>query len=179
MVLCHKSTNQYDYSFPIVSYSWLNRYPNPYAKHVISVDTLDSSVDEHGKLHITKLIRKSGSIPSWAKPFLSITDSWIVEKAVIDPATQTMETYTRNLDHTGVIRIEEFNNYFFDDKDEKTYVKSSVKFTSAFRQYYGFSIKDKIENWSHSKFTENIKKSRQGLLLVMQNFQTRRLKNNV
>lgn len=179
MVLWYKSNNQFDYNFQIVSYSWLNRYPNPFATHVRSVDTISSEVDSMGNLRVTRLIKKSGNLPLWARPFLrNITDSWIIEQAIVDPKEQSMKTYTRNLDHTTVIRVEEFNDYKFDFGLGKTLVNSRVKFSSGFRKAYGVGIKDRIENWSHNKFAENIKKSRQGLLLVMKNFHLqRRLKS--
>lgn len=174
MVLWYKHSNYFEYNFQIVSYSWLNRYPNPFAKHVISVDTIENTVADDGKLHITRLIRKSGSLPSWIKPFLkNISGSWIIEKAIVDPKSQTMETWTKNMDHTRIIVVEELNKYMWDDKLKQTVVDSKVKFRSGFKKLYGMGIKDRIENWSHNRFAENILKSRQGLLLVMKNFHNR------
>lgn len=170
MVLWYKSNNNYNYSFDVVTYSWLNRYPNPFAKHVISVDTIEHQIDEKGNLHITRLIRKQGNVPTWAKPlFRNITTSWIIEKIKVDPQTKYMQTYTTNLEHTKIIRVQQYTNYVQKNNDHVDVI-SRVKFSSQFRQVYGLGIKDRIENWSHSRFIENINKSRQGLLLVIKNF---------
>lgn len=70
------------------------RYPNPFARHVLSVDVLSRSVDpETGQLRTTRLILKRGIIPKWAHRFLPTTsssggrglDAWVLEESVVDP----------------------------------------------------------------------------------------------
>lgn len=97
------------------------------------------------------------------KPFLGkISESWIIEHSVVDTKKGEMLTYTRNLDHTKIIKVEEYTR--FEKDGNSTQVKSMVKFSSGF----GIGIRNRIESWSHSKFDENIQKSRKGMTFVLQ-----------
>lgn len=170
MVLWHKNTHVFDNDFATVSLAFFNRYPNPYASHVLSIDTLSRETDSNGHLHTTRLIKKSGKLPRWSKTFLGkITDSWIIERSVVDPSRAVMKTYTKNLDHTRIIQVEEYTTYHREENSSKTFVTSEVKFSSGFQ----LGVKNKIEDWSRSKFDENIKKSRLGMAFVMQQLQNR------
>ncbi|CCH44192.1 hypothetical protein BN7_3751 [Wickerhamomyces ciferrii] len=172
MVLWYKSTHQYPFNFETVSVAVFNKYPNPYASHVLSVDTIDRELKD-GKLYTTRLIKKIGKLPRWVKPFLGrINHSWIVEKTILDPMKQKMQSYTRNLDHTKIIRVEEYTTYESSPSSEdKTDVIYNVKFSSGFKNV----IKDRIESYSHTKFQENIKNTKMGMSYVMQKCHERRL----
>lgn len=162
MVQIYKNSHVYDHDFKTVSFAYLNRYPNPYARHVLSIDTLDNHVDELGNLIITKLMVKTGRLPVFIKPFLG-TDlqSWIIEKTIINPRTNQLLTYSANIDHRKFIKVEEYLTYS-QVGENSTEVRGKVLFSSNF---VGF--KQKIEDWSRNRFTSNIDKSRHGLTHVM------------
>ncbi|ORX38271.1 hypothetical protein BD324DRAFT_577959 [Kockovaella imperatae] len=70
------------------------RYPNPFARHVLSVDVLDRWIDlETGRLHTKRLILKRGILPKWAARWLPVSsssggrglDAWVMEDSVVDP----------------------------------------------------------------------------------------------
>lgn len=166
MVLWHKNAHVFSKDFDTVSLAFFNRYPNPYASHVLSIDTLSRKLDNDGNLHTTRLIKKAGKLPRWAKPFLGkISESWIIEFSIVDPKQALMRTYTRNLDHTKIIQVEEYTTYKQAERNiRSTACSSRVKFSSGFN----VGIRSKIEDWSRSRFDENIKKSRMGMLFVMQ-----------
>ncbi|SCU93503.1 LAMI_0E14598g1_1 [Lachancea mirantina] len=164
MVLWHRNTHTFDKDFRTVSLAFFNRYPNPYAGHVLSIDTLSQEVDSNGLLKVRRLIKKTGRLPQWVKPLLGrVSESWIVEISEVDPHSGQLRTYTRNLDHTKIIKVEEFTTYIYDKELGKTHVSSNVKFSSDFR----VGIKSRIEQWSQNKFAENIKRSRMGMTFVM------------
>lgn len=76
-----------------------------------------------------------------------------------------MKTFTRNLDHTKIIQVEEYTTYQQAEQSlKRTACASQVKFSSGFN----VGIRNKIEDWSRTKFDENIKKSRLGMIFVMQ-----------
>lgn len=163
MVLWHNNSHTFNRSFDTVTVAFFNRYPNPYASHVLSIDTLARYVDKDGKLVSTRLIKKMGKLPKWVMPLLGkITESWIIENSIVDVKSGVMLTYTRNLDHTKIIKVEEYTK--FERDGDSTQVESMVKFSSGF----GIGIKNRIESWSHKKFDENIKRSRQGMSFVME-----------
>jgi len=97
------------YPWPIVTLAWFLRYPNPYATHVLSTDTIHQSLSECGRLlKVVRLHLKRGKLPVWSKRFLShISESWIVETTVVDLGSGVMETRMRNLDHRRVLYVEE------------------------------------------------------------------------
>ncbi|EGV61529.1 Msf1-domain-containing protein [Yamadazyma tenuis] len=162
MVQIYKNEHIYPHDFKTVSLAYLNRYPNPYAKHVLSIDTLDTHVDNNGNLVITKLMVKTGPLPMFIKPFLgSNLNSWILEKTIINPQTKRLMTYSANIDHRKFIKVEEFL-YYSEIDEYSTQLKSKVKFSS---NLIGF--KQRIEDWSKHRFASNIEKSRHGLTFVM------------
>ncbi|RXK42305.1 hypothetical protein M231_00295 [Tremella mesenterica] len=70
------------------------RYPNPFARHVLSVDVLSRRIDpQTGQLHTTRLILKRGILPKWANQWLPVAgasggrglDAWVLEESVVDP----------------------------------------------------------------------------------------------
>lgn len=171
MVLVHRSVHVFDNDFASVSCAFFNRYPNPYSRTVKSIDTLAQQVSPDGKLHTTRLLKKSGNMPGWARAFMGkISESWVIEMSVVDPQSGKMETYTRNLDHTRIMQVEEYSTYDYDFASCKTKVVSQVKFSSGFR----FGIKTKLENWSRSIFDENVKYSRQGMSYIMQKIEEKK-----
>ena len=89
--------------------AWFLRYPNPYALHVLSTDTIHHSLNPTtNRLTIVRLHLKRGKIPVWSKRFLShISESWIVETTEVDLTAGRMETRMRNLDHKRVLYVEE------------------------------------------------------------------------
>lgn len=171
MVLWYYSKHDYKFTFETATLAFFNKYPNPYASHVLSVDVLDRRITD-GKLHTTRLIKKEGKLPRFMKPFLGkmSMSSWIVEKTIVDPHTKEMVTYQSNLDHKKFIRVEEYTTFKSNPENSTTTVAFSVKFSSNFA---GFGIKNKIESWSHNKFKENIKNTKLGMAYVMEECQRR------
>jgi 4-amino-4-deoxychorismate lyase len=92
-----------------VTLAWFLRYPNPYAPHVLSTDTIHQSFNPQTNiLTIVRLHLKRGKLPVWSKRFLShISESWIVETTEVDMREGRMETRMRNLDHKRVLYVEE------------------------------------------------------------------------
>ncbi|KAI3406946.2 hypothetical protein KGF56_000239 [Candida oxycetoniae] len=164
MVLFFETKQDFNFDFETTSLAYLNRYPNPYAKHVLSADTLDYQIDSHGQLCTTRLIVKTGRLPKFIRPFLGVSNvnSWILEKLVINPKTNTLHSYTSNIDHRRFIKVEEYLKYKGDPVSGSTTLEAKVKFSSNF-----FGLKSKIEEWSHSRFSTNIQNSRDGLHYVM------------
>lgn len=167
MVLTLNHSHTYSHGFDTSTIAYFNRYPNPYAKHVLSSDTLESYVDANGCLRTTRLVVKTGRLPSFIKPFLGERlNSWIIEKSIVDPKRNTMVAYSANIDHRKFIKVEEYLTY--SAKQASTSVDSRVQFSSNF-----IGFKQRIEQWSHNRFLSNMKASREGLLYVMSQIKAR------
>lgn len=70
------------------------RYPNPFARHVLSVDVLERTVDPTtGQIRTLRLILKRGLVPQWATKWLPTAaasggrglDAWVLEESIVDP----------------------------------------------------------------------------------------------
>lgn len=134
----------------------------------MSADTIFQEIRDN-KLYTTRLIRKAGRLPRFIKPFLGkVAESWVVEYSIVDPGQQTMNTWSSNLEHRGILKVEEHTIYKASahSKFSTTLADYHVLFSSNFDRW---GIKDRIESWSLSKFRENIMKSRRGMSFVMEN----------
>lgn len=131
-------------------------------------------VDKENCLHTERLIRKKGRLPAFIKPFLGkISESWVLETTVIDPKNKKMESWTRNLDHTAVLKVDEYSIYSQDSQRmNRTLVSNHVSFESNF----GWGVRDRIEKWSYKRFLKNINESRKGMSFVMANLRQKGIK---
>jgi len=122
MVKFYSTTYDYDYSFSAVSLAYFLRYPNPYSRHVASTDTIDRHYDpETGRLTTVRLHLKHSRIPSAVLKLIprstlgagedGSTQSFILEKSVVDAREGWMETESKNLDWNNVLSVIERHRY--------------------------------------------------------------------
>lgn len=161
MVKFFDSSFTYDYPFSAVSLAYFLRYPNPYARHVISTDVIDRQFDPNTQqLTTTRLHLKRSKIPA---PILKILPtgvlgrsantgrSYVLEKSIVDVKEGWMHTESRNLEWTGILSVVEKQTYFRQPdghdlassgskewadatRDEGTRVSASVTLLSRFGQ---------------------------------------------
>lgn len=123
-------------------------------------------------MHVERLIRKKGRLPSFVRPFLgSISDAWILETSIVDPSTCTLTSWTRNLDHKLFLQVNDVTKYTATDLTVgRVSAEHSMSFVSSFGKW---GIKDKIENWSYSQCKDRLMRSRQGMSYVMEQLRAR------
>lgn len=118
MVKFYSSNDTYPYPFPAVTLAYFLRYPNPYSTHVLSTDTIARHFDpEKQTLTTVRLHLKRSKLPSailklLPRSFLGAsangdTQSYILEKSVVDIKNGRMDTESRNLEWTGVLSVVE------------------------------------------------------------------------
>jgi 4-amino-4-deoxychorismate lyase len=118
MVKFYSSSETYSYPFPAVTLAYFLRYPNPYSTHVLSTDTIARHYDpETQRLTTIRLHLKRSKLPSAVLKLLprsllgasagGDTQSYILEKSVVDIKEGTMDTESRNLEWTGVLSVVE------------------------------------------------------------------------
>ncbi|KAG4300632.1 hypothetical protein PCANB_003070 [Pneumocystis canis] len=164
MVKFYTNNYYYDYPWPIVTLAWFLRYPNPYSKHVISVDVIDRYINDHGCLRTTRLILKHGKLPKWGAKLFKISESYILEDSIVDLQTSQMYTYIRNLDHTKVMKVIENQTYGVSPKNSnQTLVNVEARFKSSF----GWGVTNKIEKFGAVKFSKNMINSKAGMIYVL------------
>lgn len=124
MVLTHTTNDTYAHPFPTVTLAYFLRYCspqlNPFARHVLSTDTISSRIDpDTGRLHTTRIHLKKSRLPKAVLKLLPIsvtggmTDkaSYILETSVIDMREGWMSTESRNLNYTGILSVVEHQVY--------------------------------------------------------------------
>lgn len=120
MKIYQSSADYTGYSFPTVSLAYFLRYPNPKAPHVLSTDVLSQHVDPSThRLHTVRLHLKKSKVPAGILKFLPQTMSgpdgtsqtYILEKSIIDIKEGWMETESRNMEWTGVLSVVEKQLY--------------------------------------------------------------------
>ncbi|KAF2846547.1 hypothetical protein T440DRAFT_227895 [Plenodomus tracheiphilus IPT5] len=118
MVKFYSCNETYSYPFPAVTLAYFLRYPNPYSTHVLSTDTISRHYDpELQRLTTIRLHLKRSKLPSAVlkllpRSFLGAsasgdTQSYILEKSVVDIKEGWMDTESRNLEWTGVLSVVE------------------------------------------------------------------------
>lgn len=147
MVLEHTTNHTYSHPFPTVTLAYFLRYAspqlNPFAKHVLSTDTISSHIDpDTGRLHTTRIHLKKSRLPPAVFKLLptSITGgneankaSYILETSVVDMREGWMSTESRNLNFVGVLSVVEKQVYTMPESqasDSKTDVETTVVFRS-------------------------------------------------
>ncbi|KAI4133103.1 MAG: hypothetical protein LQ338_000368 [Usnochroma carphineum] len=121
MVKFYEGSFKYDYPFQAVSLAYFLRYPNPYAKHVLSTDVIDRHFDpDTRRLYTTRLHLKRSKLPPTVLKLLpkgilgSNSDtgqSYILEKSIVDVREGWMTTETKNLEWTGILSVIEKQCY--------------------------------------------------------------------
>lgn len=184
-----KKTTEYSEPFPTVALAWFSRYPNPYAKHIISCDVLSRSLTPEGTLHTRRLILKSGSLPVWAQAIVGgwgglvtyvVEDSWCNP---YPPFTQLRST-TKNITHAKFLFISETAAIMpapvstqhpfassITTHDIEGRIKTNIKASPE-------AVKRKIEEFGETRFAKGLEKSRLGLLTVMAKIRSRELVPN-
>jgi hypothetical protein len=115
----YTQTSDYNYTFPAVTLAYFLRYPNPYAKHVLSTDVIDRYLDSNGRLVSLRLHNKKSKVPSGILKLLpkgmagpgGSSQSYVLEKSIVDIKEGWMETESRNMEWTGILSVVEHQSY--------------------------------------------------------------------
>jgi len=74
-----------------------------FSGHVLTEDTSSQNIVT-GRLYTKRLLTKTNHLPRWGERFVpGPRQVCIIEESVIDPKTQTLTTYTRNIGYTTIM----------------------------------------------------------------------------
>lgn len=126
MVKVHTQTHTHPYPFEAVTLAYYLRYPNPYSTHVLSTDIISRHYDPAAQtLYTARLHLKRSKIPSAVLKLLprswlgatppggdeGTSQSYILERSIVDVKSGVMVTESRNLEFTGVLKVVERQLY--------------------------------------------------------------------
>ncbi|WVR03474.1 hypothetical protein IAU60_000465 [Kwoniella sp. DSM 27419] len=196
MVQVYRKTHEYPDPPATPLLAFFLRYPNPFARHVLSVDVLSRTVNPTtGQIHTTRLILKRGILPKWATRWLPNAassggrglDAWILEESVVDPPgwgrglSDVEDEYGRqprlrvqqgNLNHRKLMHVIE-GGELRAGPSGTTLHHTTAEFRSYLGGAWSSMIRNRIEQWGVGKFEKNSEHSRQGMSLILSLLRTR------
>lgn len=158
MVKFFTSNYSYDYGFSAVSLAYFLRYPNPYSRHVASTDTIERSYDPvTQRLTTVRLHLKRSRLPPAVLKLLpksslgasddGSTQSFILEKSVVDAKEGWMQTESRNLDWNNVLSVIERHTYSRPEPREAEESRTDVAVSVTLKSRIGEQIRKRRERW--------------------------------
>ena len=86
-------------SYCQVAHAIFQRYPNPFARHVLSEDTVYREVINGTTLYTRRFLTKTNKIPKWGERWLASFRRSVplLEESWVDTEARTITTYTRNV----------------------------------------------------------------------------------
>ncbi|XP_054006810.1 protein preli-like [Hylaeus anthracinus] len=156
----------------ILPYCWLavckaffGRYPNPYARHVVSEDTVHQEVKD-GKYLSKRIFCKTATtpLPNWIQRIVKKPQVVILEEASIDLCAKRLISLTRNHDHRKLVVASETTVYipsYFDPN--KTVMTRRTTVRSPLNGITGRMI----ERFCHAGAIKNAKLAVQGFLHIL------------
>lgn len=150
-----------------------NKYPNPHAAHVVSVDVIAQSFDpDTAQLRTERIIGVRQGAPGWATRLIGASeDTYVREVVMVDPLTKALSMSSTNLSLSQYLLV----------KEHVTYVPRvpppAHREITVFNQIADInctglsgilaSAARKVEEWSYTRFKENASKGRNGLQSVL------------
>ena len=82
-----------------MAHAIFQRYPNPFARHVLSEDTVYREVINGTILYTRRFLTKTNKIPKWGERWLAgfRRSVPLLEESWVDTEARTITTYTRNV----------------------------------------------------------------------------------
>ncbi|KAI9637687.1 PRELI-like family-domain-containing protein [Dioszegia hungarica] len=180
MVQVYRKTHEYSDPPATSILAFFLRYPNPFARHVLSVDVLSRYVHpETGRLHTQRLILKRGILPKWATSWLPISgaagglDAWVLEDSVVDPpgwdgrdGEPKLESHQGNLNHKKFMHVMEGGQLEAGPRGN-TIHRTTAEVRSELGGRWSSMLRTKIESYGVGKFEVNSETARKGMSLVL------------
>ncbi|GAA5870993.1 hypothetical protein JCM16303_001654 [Sporobolomyces ruberrimus] len=175
MVQTSESSYTYEVPLPYIILAHNQRYPSPYGTHILSSDVISRSFDpSNNVLTTTRLMNKRGKMPKWAPSFISsIGTSWVIEETQVDlnlyeegqdGGAGELRTRSRNLDHTKILQVEEFQVFTQSSRD--SLATDSLTYSRITSDLDFWLLRDRVEKYGLSKLPKSISKARLGLNLI-------------
>ncbi len=151
-----------------------NKYPNPHAEHVVSVDVIDQSIDrESGQLRTERIIGVRQGAPGWAKRLIGASeDTYVREVVMVNPFTKAVQMTSTNLSLSQYMLVKEYITYTphiaTDQQLPATLFNQVADISCTGLTGILASAARKVEEWSYTRFRDNAAKGRSGLDSVLQ-----------
>ncbi|XP_061192050.1 PRELI domain-containing protein 1, mitochondrial-like [Saccostrea echinata] len=156
----------FSFNWDQVAIAFWHRYPNPFAKHVLSEDVISRRVVDQ-ELHTKRLLKKTNKMTSLVQKFSrGESFTYIVEESIVDPIRKLITTYTRNIAMQNIVSVEEKVVYKQDPQNKNMVVcERKAWIYSPLR----FGASGPVCTFVHKRFKKNAVKASNGFLYVLEN----------
>ncbi|KAK4470031.1 hypothetical protein MN116_000063 [Schistosoma mekongi] len=142
-------------SFPweFVSSLFWKRYPNPHARHVLSVDVLERYLLPDGKLYTKRLVTKkiSRRIPYWLLRYFPRGQVPVVEESIIDINTKRIDVVSTNFGHyKKYLSVGEYSSLVPSDNNSVTKVSRVLSLESSLKGFLRSALMKTSQTYYHS-----------------------------
>jgi len=145
---------QYNHPWSHVVIGMWHKYPNPHCAHVLTVDTVDRSVDtKTGIIRTERILGCKQKTPGWiVKFFGGSEDAFVREISFVDPVTQTASITSVNLSLSQFATCLERIQYL-PTRDGQTAFMQSAEIQARMTMWRAAA--DKLETWLADRFAQN------------------------
>jgi len=171
MAKYYNTEHKHPYSWEQVSRAIFQRYPNPFASHVLSEDTVYREILNGTVLYSRRFLTKTNKIPKWGERWLSGFAQRVplVEESYVDSTNRTITTYTRNVGHANFMTVAE--KVVYKECPDNPNQTIAVKEAWVESRFYG--LRSAIKSFGIERFKMNCVKATAGFNHVLESLQQR------
>lgn len=165
----YNTEHVHPYSFDQVAHAIFQRYPNPFARHVLSEDTVYREIINGTTLYTRRFLTKTNKIPKWGERWLSgfRRSVPLLEESWVDTEARTITTYTRNVGLANFMSAIEKVVY----KASPDNPNHTVAVKSAWVESNFYGLRSAIKSFGIERFKVNCVKATDGFNHVLERFQ--------
>jgi len=156
----------YEHSWSHVVIGMWHKYPNPHCSHVVTIDTLDRTVDpKTGIIRTERILGCKQKTPTWiVKLFGGSEDAFVREISFIDPAKQNATITSVNLSLSQFASCYEQIKYL-PAPGGRTSFSQTAEIQA--RMALWRSATDRLEQWLVQRFEQNAQLGKVGFSDVL------------
>jgi len=166
MARYHTTEHTHHYPWDQVAQAVFLRYPNPFATHVLSEDTVHREIIDDSVLYTRRVLTKTNKVPSWGERWIKGLARRVplVEESYVDSLGKTITLYTRSIGYSNFMVAVEKITFQPCPSDPQHTVALKQGWVES--NFYG--LRSAIKNFGIERFKMNIGKSTQGFNHVLE-----------
>lgn len=173
MAKYYHTEHTHPFSWDQVARAIFQRYPNPFASHVLSEDTVYREVINGTTLYSRRFLVKTNKIPKWGEKLLAgfARKVPLIEESYVDSRNKTITTYTRNVGMSNFMTVAERVVYKICPHNPGQTI--AVKEAWVESKFYG--LRTAIKNFGIERFKANTVRATAGFNHVLERLQSQQV----
>eukprot|EP00095_Tigriopus_kingsejongensis_P007935 maker-scaffold169_size292178-snap-gene-1.31 protein:Tk07935 transcript:maker-scaffold169_size292178-snap-gene-1.31-mRNA-1 annotation:"preli-like" len=169
MVKYFQTVHTHPFGWDQVAEAIFQRYPNPFATHVLSEDTLHRRV-QGSVLYSRRFLTKTNRLPKWGESILFGVKRYVplVEESIVDREKNVITTYTRNVGLSRFMSAVEKVEYSRDPNDSTR----TIAVKEAWIESGLYGLRSAVKSYGMERFKQNCQRATQGFNHVLTHLQT-------